>query len=195
MKKPFRMSDNEKWQAVVSCDKSYDGIFFYGVKTTGIFCRPQCRAKTPSRVNVIFFDDAVDAIEGGFRPCKKCRPDEVVFEPDLELVKKAKDIFDVNYDQLIEPNNISKQLGVSMNHIVRLFKQHYGLTPTQYVTKLRVDKAAELLRQEEVKILEIAYLTGFQSLSNFYRCFKGQVGFTPREYRNNSLPKVTRKEV
>jgi AraC family transcriptional regulator of adaptative response / methylphosphotriester-DNA alkyltransferase methyltransferase len=110
-------------------------------------------------------------------------------------VKKVKDIFDANYDQLIEPKNISNQLGVSINHIVRLFKQHYGLTPTQYVTKFRVDKAAELLRQEEVKILEIAYLTGFQSVSNFYRCFKEQVGFTPREYRNDSLLKVTRKEV
>ncbi len=72
---PRQISDTEKWQAVVNCDKGYDGLFFYGVTTTGIFCRPACRAKTPRRENVVFFGNAEQAIEAGFRPCKKCRPD------------------------------------------------------------------------------------------------------------------------
>lgn len=195
MKKPVGMSDNEKWQAVESSDKSYEGLFFYGVKTTGIFCRPQCRAKIPNRSNVVFFDNAVDAIEAGFRPCKKCCPDKVVFEPDLELVKKAKDIFDANYDQTMELDSISKQLGVSTNHLRRLFKLHNDLSPTQYITQLRVNRAAELLRQKDINILEIATMTGFKSLSNFYKCFKEKLGFTPREYRINFRPEVTKKEV
>ena len=89
MKKAAQISDNEKWQAVENCDKSYDDIFIYGVKTTGIFCRPSCRSKTPVRTNIVFFTNPTNAIEAGFRPCKKCRPDKIVFEPDLELVKKA----------------------------------------------------------------------------------------------------------
>ena len=185
MKKAAQISDNEKWQAVVNCDKSYDDIFIYGVKTTGIFCRPSCRSKTPVRTNIVFFTNATNAIEAGFRPCKKCRPDKTVFEPDLELVKKAIDIFEANFSQAIELNDISKQLGISPNHLVRLFKMHCGITPAQYIIKLRVNKAAELLGQKDMDILEIAYMTGFRSSSNFYKCFKEQIGFTPKEFRNN----------
>ena len=182
MKEYLIISDSEKWQAVVSCDKSYDGLFLYGVKTTGIFCRPSCRAKTPARENVVFFDDGINAIDAGFRPCKKCRPDKAVFEPDLELVKKAKDIFDASYAGLIEIDHIARQLGVSSSHLARLFKKQYRRTPTQYITGLRVGKAAELLGQPDASILEIAYMTGFKSISNFYKCFKEQTEHTPKEY-------------
>lgn len=185
MKRNDQMSDNEKWQAVVSCDKNYDGLFFYGVKTTGVFCRPSCKAKTPTRENVLFFDNVVNAIDTGFRPCKKCRPDQLVFEPDLELVKKAKDIFDANYDNSINLSQVSKQLGVSISHLARLFKQNYGFTPTNYIIKLRIDKSVELLEQEGINVLEIACMAGFKSLSNFYKCFKERRGHTPNEYRKS----------
>lgn len=185
MKKPVPISDNEKWQAVVNCDKSYDSLFLYGVKTTGIFCRPSCKAKTPMRENVIFFENPSYAIVSGFRPCKKCRPDQEVFEPDIELVKKAKDVFDTNYHKSLGLTHISNQLGVSKNHLVRLFKEHYGLTPIEYITKLRVDKAVELLGQADISIIETAYLAGFKSLSNFYKCFKERIGYSPNQYRKN----------
>ena len=187
MKKTVTISDNEKWQAVVNCDKRYDDLFYYGVKTTGIFCRPPCRAKTPARANVVFFDNVAKAIETGFRPCKKCRLDKGVYDPDLELVEKAKDIFHVNYDKPLDLKYISKQLGVSTNHLVKLFKnQHNGLTPTQYITKLRITKAVELLGEENINILEIAYMTGFKSLSNFYKCFKKGTGHTPKKFKKMS---------
>ena len=185
MKEYLTIPDNEKWQAVVSCDKSYDSLFFYGVKTTGIFCRPSCRAKTPVREHVVFFDNSKTAIDAGFRPCKKCRPDKAVFEPDFELVKKAKDIFDSNYDAAIGLRDTAKQLGVSTNHLARLFKKQLGLTPTQYIAGLRIEKAAELLRQADASILEISYMAGFKSLSNFYKCFKAQTGITPKEQRKS----------
>ena len=187
MNKYIPITDNEKWQAVVICDKSCDGLFFYGVKTTGIFCRPSCTSKTPYRENVIFFDNAANSMAEGFRPCKKCRPDIVVFEPDLELVKKAKDIFNVNYDKSINMSQVSKQLGVSANHLGRLFRQNYGVTPMNYIIKLRIDKSGELLEQENMNILEIAYATGFKSLSNFYKCFKEHTGHTPNEHRKRYI--------
>ena len=71
---------------------------------------------------MVFYESAESSIAEGFRPCKKCRPDKVVFEPDLELVKKAKDIFNVNYDKSINLSVVSKQLGVSQNHLGRLFR-------------------------------------------------------------------------
>ncbi|MGE5632782.1 MAG: bifunctional transcriptional activator/DNA repair enzyme AdaA [Caulobacteraceae bacterium] len=183
MKEPGRISDNEKWQAVIRCDKSYDGKFFYSVKTTGIFCRPSCKSKTPVRSNVAFFDNAAKAIESGFRPCKRCCPDKISFEPDLELIKKAIDIFDAAYNRQIDLSHVSRQLGVSANHLIRLFKQHRSLTPTRYIAKIRVDKAEELLKQSDMDVLEIAYEVGFKSLSNFYKCFKEQTGHTPNESR------------
>ncbi|KUO50300.1 MAG: AraC family transcriptional regulator [Desulfitibacter sp. BRH_c19] len=178
-----QISNNEKWQALVSCDASYDGLFFYGVKTTRIFCRPSCRAKTPVRENVVFFDHAIKAMEEGFRPCKKCCPDQITFQPDLDLVKKAKGIFNANYNKQIDLKYISKQLGISRNHLTRLFKYHTSLTISQYITKLRITKGVELMEKTEVKILDIAYMTGFNSLSNFYKCFKEQTGYTPNHYR------------
>lgn len=182
MKQYGETSDDKKWQAVVSCDRSYDGIFFYGVKTTGVFCRPSCKSKTPIRENVAFFDNAAKAIASGFRPCKRCCPDAVVCDPELQLFKKAKSIFDADYSKPADFRHISKQLGVSKNHLIRLFKQHSGLTPTQYITKVRVVKAEELL-QQNTGILEAAYAVGFKSLSNFYKCFKEQTGKTPYECR------------
>lgn len=185
MKKPVHISDHEKWQAVECCDNGYDGLFIYGVKTTGIFCRPSCRAKTPVRENVVFFDNWLYAIEAGFRPCKKCRPDKDFFDPDLDLVKKAKDVFHANYDKPIGLANISKHLGVSANHLLRLFKRHSGVTPKEYITKIRVAKAVDLLGQTDINIIDIAYMTGFKSLSNFYKSFKAQTGCAPSEYRKN----------
>lgn len=183
MEKTGGIPDSIKWQAVIECDKSYDGLFFYGVKTTGIFCRPACRAKNPRRENVVFFSNSDQAIAAGFRPCKKCRPDILVFEPDVELVQKALAIFDQQYNLSIEVGEVSKLLGVSAPHLTRLFKQHLGFTPAQYLTKLRVDSAAKLLEQTDLNILEVAYTAGFISLSNFYKFFKAQIGDTPNKFR------------
>ena len=191
MKEPISISDNDKWQAVVSCDRSYDGVFFYGVKTTKIFCRPSCKSRTPIRNNVDFFDNAMNAIEKGFRPCKRCRPDKVVFQPELDFIKKAKDIFDVDYNKQFNLSDVSKELGVSTNHLIRLFKLYSGVTPMQYITKVRVDKAKELLNQNNSSIIDVAYTTGFKSLSNFYKCFKENTGYTPSEYKKNSINETT----
>lgn len=179
----LQLADNKKWKAVVNCDKNYDGLFFYGVKTTGIFCRPSCRAKTPIRKNVLYFDDSAHAIASGFRPCKRCRPDKIIFQPDLELSRRAKAIIDEDYTETINLYHISRQLGVSTNHLIRVFKQSVGLTPAQYMINLRVNKSLELLRKETFNIIDIAYMSGFRSVSNFYKCFKDQVGKTPKEYR------------
>lgn len=183
MKEIIKISDDEKWQAVVSCDRNYDGIFFYGVKTTGIFCRPSCKSKTPLRGNVIFFDNAAEAIEKGFRSCKRCCPNKIVFEPDLELIKRAKNIFDVDYNKQVNLSNVSRQLGISKNHLIRIFKKYTGTTPVQYIARIRIDEAEKLLSEGDKSIIEVAYEAGFKSLSNFYKCFKEHTGCTPNKHR------------
>lgn len=183
MAKAGGIPDSVKWQAVMACDKRWDGLFFYGVKTTGVFCRPACRAKAPRRENVVFFHNAEAALAAGFRPCKKCRPDLLSFAPDMELVSQAAALFAQQYNQPITAGAVSRLLGVSAPHLTRLFKHHQGCTPRQYLTKVRVAMAAKLLRQSDAAILEIAYAVGFVSLSNFYRCFQAHTGETPSRFR------------
>ena len=185
MKEFSQISEDEKWQAVVNCDRKFDGIFFYGVKTTEIFCKPSCKSKNPARTNAIFFENLADALASGFRPCKRCCPDQTGFEPELDLVAKAKMIINADYDHSINMTSLSKRLGISSNHLSRLFKRHNGLTPSKYITKIRVDKALTLLNREELSIADIVYTTGFKSVSNFYKCFKAQTGHSPNEHRKN----------
>jgi len=175
----------EKWNAVIDCNKQYDGLFYYAVKSTGIFCRPSCKAKTPLKKNILFFNSVDEAINAGFRPCKICRPDinEHIYEPNTILIEKAKDILTLNYNSEFNLKFISQEIGISESYFRRLFKQYYSLTPNEYIFKIRINRSMDLLSKTDLDILEIAYEVGFKSLSNFYKYFKEQVGYTPKEYR------------
>lgn len=179
------ISEEEKWKAVINCDKTYDGVFYYGVKTTGIFCRPSCKAKSPLKKNTQFFDNSKEAIKSGYRPCKMCRPDlvESVYEPNRELIGGIKEIIDQNYMHDMDLRTIAREIGISPSHLTRLFKQHFGQTPNYYITQLRINKSKELLKSADNDILEISQEVGFKSLSTFYKCFKERAQMTPKEYR------------
>lgn len=174
-------TDDVKWAAVAAHDKNYNGRFYTGVKTTGIFCRPSCNAKTPLRENVVFFGSSNEAIKSGFRPCKKCRPDLQEYNPDRELVENAKDICARNFD---DSRSLAGRLGVSPNHLMRLFKRYEGCTLGQYLAKLRIEKAKRLLWESDMNILQVALGCGFESLSNFYKRFREYTGVTPMQYRS-----------
>lgn len=178
------MPDDSRWAEVAACDKGADGRFYYGVRTTGVFCRPSCTARTPLRENVVFFDTPDQAISSGFRPCKRCRPDLPDYDPDRELVEKAKEIYAGNLDG---PQRCIGQLGVSANHLMRLFKRYEGCTQGQYLARMRIEKAKQLLRESDAKILQIALGSGFESLSNFYKRFKEHAGVTPTRYRSSRV--------
>lgn len=177
------LTADEQWQAVIHCDHSYDGVFFYGVKTTGIFCRPSCKSKEPLRNNVAFFGDIQEAYAHGLRPCKRCRPDLIAFRPTLDLLEKAKHVFETYFT---DRNGLAvqmKELGISQNHLIHLFRQQYQMTPVEYLNILRIKKAMAMLGTTDTNILTIAMACGFGSLSTFYKFFKKQVGLTPQEYR------------
>jgi AraC family transcriptional regulator of adaptative response / methylphosphotriester-DNA alkyltransferase methyltransferase len=181
----MKISDDEKWRAVVQCDKNYDGKFLYGVKTTGIFCRPSCKSKTPLRNNIKFFTNLDEAMADRLRPCKRCRPDLYEYQPMVVFIREIKEQFDANFSDRVKILYLFKKLNVSRNHFTRLFRQHFAMTPGQYLNKLRLYKAMDLLQATERNVLDIALECGFSSLSNFYVCFKREFGQTPYEYRRN----------
>lgn len=96
------MTSDKKWKSVIENNTDSDSKFFYAVKTTKIFCKPSCKSKVPLRSNVDFFDNKQQAIDAGYRPCKRCRPDLLNFNPSKELTKNAKDIIDKYFTDIDE---------------------------------------------------------------------------------------------
>lgn len=188
MQKYEPLSKEDKWKAVINCDKSYDGVFYYGVKTTGIFCRPSCKAKAPLKDNTLFFDNIEDAIMDGFRPCKLCRPDIKTdnYEPNKDLVEEIKKRLSESYNVQFDLKAVAKEFCISASHLTRLFKEYAGITPSEFFIYTRIERATELLVKTDEKVLEIAFDSGFKSLSSFYKAFKESTGCTPNEYRKNN---------
>lgn len=177
------LTEEEKWKAALACDAAYDGSFYYGVKTTGIFCRPSCKSKSPRRENVEFFDTAEQAHESGLRPCKRCRPDLLEFQPQKENAEKIKSVYDLYFSDHNRLKEELKKLGLSRNRIIQLFQNQYGKTPGEYLNDLRVANVKRLLADTQDNILQIALQSGFESLSAFYTQFKRITGVSPNKYR------------
>lgn len=177
------MTQGEMWKAVSENDASYDGLFFYAVKSTGIYCRPSCKSKIPKCENVCFFDTAEQARSAGFRPCKRCRSDLLEYEPIKEITEKAKRLMDEAFHKKWELNQELRHLGVSQRRIAEIFKDEYGVTLSEYVGNLRLSEAKQLLSDTDDAIIDIAYSIGFGGLSSFYRFFKNSMGRSPAAYR------------
>ncbi len=177
------LSNDEKWNAVFSCDKHYDGMFYYGVQTTGIFCRPSCKSKTPLPKNILFFDTRETAVSKGFRPCKRCRPDLICFSPIEDVAFKARNVIDKHFPDRDKLNSEIKNLGITKNYLSSLFLNQYGTTLYEYVSCLKVDLAKKLLSETSEPIIFIGQACGFESLSAFYAFFKKRLNLTPKKYR------------
>lgn len=182
----MRFTDDEMWRAVVDCNKEYDGHFFYAVKTVGVFCRPSCKSRTPLRKNTNYFETKEEAEKAGFRPCKRCRPDLLDYAPITELARQIKGLIDDYFNERERLTEEMKRLGVSASHLAVIFKQQYGMAPSQYLNKIRIDYAQKMLAKTNIPIIDIASDTGFSSLSAFYRFFKKQTETTPKEYRTKA---------
>ena len=169
------MTEQKMWNAVKNSDARYDGLFFYAVKTTGIFCRPSCRSKLPKRENICYFSTAKEAYDAGFRPCKRCRSDLVKYQPMQDVAKEIRDKLD--------QSAALDEVGLCRRRFVEIFKQEYGMTPKEYVAVQRLETAKEMLTHTEQKVIDVAEQAGFSSLSTFNRYFKRKTGKTPTEYR------------
>ncbi len=167
----INLSFEEMWEKIIACDRKYDGLFFTAVRTTKIYCRPSCRSRKPKKMNVEFYAEKNEAEEAGYRPCKRCQP-EVEQSPHIALVRDIITFLVNHYKQHLVLNDIADQIGLSPFYLERLFKQETSETPRTYLEKIRIDKAAHLLKSTALTNLEICYEAGFQSPSNFYKVFE-----------------------
>nr|WP_312474039.1 Ada metal-binding domain-containing protein [Neobacillus sp.] len=179
----INLSFDEMWEKIINCDRTYDGLFFTAVKTTKIYCRPSCRSRKPKKINVEFYHDIKEVEKAGFRACKRCQP-EVDHSPHIGLVRNVNSFLVNHYREKLVLQDIANHVGVSPFYLERLFKQETSETPRTYLEKIRIDKAAYLLRSTDRTNLEICFEIGFQSSSNFYKAFRRLKNCSPSEYRN-----------
>jgi len=130
----MKLRPETMWEAVVQCDGRYDGFFYYAIKTTGIFCRPSCRSKTPKRENVEFFFSREEALRKGYKPCKRCRPDlqTSIYDPNREWIQEVKNLLETEFDKPWTLQRLSKRIGISPHHLQRLFKKETGVSPSAF---------------------------------------------------------------
>jgi AraC family transcriptional regulator, regulatory protein of adaptative response / methylated-DNA-[protein]-cysteine methyltransferase len=174
--------DEDRWGAVVRRDRSADGIFYYSVRTTGVYCRPSCGARLPRRVNVAFHASAEDAERSGFRPCKRCRPDQPAREDQhAAAVAKACRLIEAA-DELPSLDQLAAAVGMSNFHFHRIFKATTGVTPKAYATARRAQRVrVELSRGGSVT--EAIYNAGFNSNGRFYAASSDVLGMSPGTFR------------
>jgi AraC family transcriptional regulator of adaptative response / methylphosphotriester-DNA alkyltransferase methyltransferase len=176
--------DEALWRAIVNCETTFDGRYFYAVITTGIFCRPSCRSRIPRPENVRIFRSVDEARAAGFRPCKRCLPDERPHGPDAALVEDAKSIIEQRYHEPLTLHMLARELTISPYHLHRVFKRLTGLTPAEFIFQRRICAAENALRtQSSQSITEIALAVGFRSASHFSTVFQKATGHSPKDYR------------
>lgn len=180
------MTDRQRWQAVLDNDRRYDGVFFYGVASTGIFCRPSCPSRPPRRDRVRFFPTADAALAAGFRPCKRCRPDLTDFSPGQDVAAEAMALLHRYFRDQAALSAALNGLGLSRRRLAALFQAAYGTTLHGCLGTLRVTEACRLLRETDQPVAQIAGEAGFDSLSAFYRAFRSSTGQSPLAYRRSA---------
>ncbi|MGE8080569.1 bifunctional transcriptional activator/DNA repair enzyme AdaA [Peribacillus loiseleuriae] len=173
---------DEKWQAIIDNDATYNDQFFYAVKTTGIFCRPSCKSRAPKKENVRIFQNAEQALQANFRPCKRCKPTGERL-PDSEWVALITEYIDTNYMEKLTLGTLADMSHGSPYHMHRTFKKVKGITPIEYIQQIRINKAEKYLLLSDRTIADIAMSVGMPNTPYFITLFKKKTGRTPKEYR------------
>jgi len=173
-------TDDARWRAVSTHDAHADGTFFYGVRTTGVFCRPSCASRQPRRENVEYFASADEARAAGYRDCKRCRPDGLPRE--LEVVQRACAALDADPQQRLTLTQLGNAVHMSPFHLQRLFKRVLGVSPRQYQAAKRGAALRGALEQGAA-VTRASADAGFGSPSRLYHSAPGELGMAPSAYR------------
>lgn len=186
---PFVKRDDRYFAAMRARDKRFDGKFFVGVKTTGIYCRPICPAK-PKRENVEFFESKAAAVRAGYRACLRCRPESA---PDsgawlgkTAIVKRAMRIINREDTLQFDEDAFAEKFGVTARHLRRVFAEEIGATPKQLSFERRLLQAQKLIVETERPMTEIAYAVGFRSVRRFNDAFKNRFQKSPTLLRRGA---------
>ncbi|HTO67592.1 MAG TPA: AlkA N-terminal domain-containing protein [Bradyrhizobium sp.] len=177
------------YRAISTRDARFDGRLFIGVRTTGIYCRPICPARTPRLENVAFFASAAAAQEAGFRPCLRCRPE---VSPDLAFwrgtsntVSRALALIEAGGLDAHDVEGLANRLGVGARQLRRLFRQHVGASPITVAQTRRVLLAKQLIHESSLPMAEVALAAGFGSIRRFNETFQKLFGRSPATLRRH----------
>lgn len=193
------MDDDACYRALLTRDARFDGRLFVGVKSTGIYCRPICPARTPMRKNVTFYPTAAAAQEAGFRPCLRCRPET---SPDLaswrgtsNTVSRALTLIESGALDDGDVDTLAGRLGVGERQLRRLFKQHLGASPVAVAQTRRVLLAKQLIHETRLPMAEVALASGFGSVRRFNETFAQLFRRPPASLRRKGGPELSAGEV
>jgi AraC family transcriptional regulator, regulatory protein of adaptative response / DNA-3-methyladenine glycosylase II len=174
-------------QALLSRDARFDGRFFVGVKTTGIYCRPICPARPPKAENCLFFASAAAAQQAGFRPCLRCRPETA---PELgawrgtsNTVSRALTLIDAGALDTQGVDSLADRLGIGARQLRRLFMRHFGASPLAVAQTRRVLLAKQLIHETDLSMAQVAHASGYGSVRRFNEIFQTLFGRPPASLR------------
>ncbi|WP_150272415.1 Ada metal-binding domain-containing protein [Paenibacillus tepidiphilus] len=172
------------YDTVVRREPTFDGVYYTGVLTTRIVCRPSCRARTPKACNVTFYTSLEEAVAAGFRPCKRCKPEEGgALRPDAVLAARTDELLQARMGEKLTLRLLAEELNVSPFHLQRTYKQVRGRSPAARLEELRLAQACLLLAETQTPVAGIARQTGVSGPSHFTAWFTRKTGLTPTEYR------------
>lgn len=185
--KCVQLSPAACYQAMKSHDVRFDGRFFVGVATTGIYCRPICRVRLPRPENCSFHPSAAAAEAAGFRPCLRCRPELApgfaVTEASATLARAAARMIEDGIGDSIDLAHIAARIGITDRHLRRIFSEEFGVAPIQFAQTHRLLLAKRLLTDTRLAVTEVAFASGFSSVRRMHALFAQRYGFSPGHLR------------
>lgn len=193
MNAPKPLNDEDTmYRAMLARDHRFDGKFFIGVKTTGIYCRPICPAK-PKRENVEFFANHLLAERAGYRPCMRCRPESAPRSPawigKSAIVQRAIKMLNVPETLSFNEDEFAAHFGVGARHLRRVFVEEIGKTPKQLASENRLNLARKLVTETQLPMTEIAFAAGFESIRRFNDAFLQRFSKSPKDSRKTKSQK------
>ena len=185
------LNDAEMYERILACDAAWDGRFYVGVVTTGIYCRPSCRVRKPLRKNVRFFVTPQEARVAGLRPCRRCHPDDFANGEDIDRDEVLALVAEVeaNPERFDSVEAVVARSGYGATRLFETFRRILGVTPAAVLNAARIEQAQRLLRETDESVLSVALASGYRSVSAFHRRFKLATGLTPQEYRYSQKEK------
>lgn len=171
------------WEAVLGREQNPDPQFFYAVKTTGIYCRPNCPSRRPKRQNVAYYPTTIQAEKDGFRACLRCRPSQKSPKEEMaSLIASACRVIE-NAEEEPSLDELAKHSGLSTFHFQRTFKAAMGVSPKAYAKAHRMKRFHDILGSDDASITSTIYAAGYNSSSRFYETATRALGMTPKLVR------------
>jgi AraC family transcriptional regulator of adaptative response / DNA-3-methyladenine glycosylase II len=188
------MKEDDFKKIIQRRDPRFDGRFYFGVKTTKIYCRPVCPAK-PKPENMVFFKSQSEAESQGYRPCKHCysdiAPGSKLLEGTMKTVWRALQIIDETPGEDLNVANLSDKLGMTDRHLRRLFMDHLGASPVEIMITRKLHLARQLITDTQESLSDIGLAVGFRSIRRFNEAFKALYHVPPSDFRKDKTKNVT----